>query len=356
MIVYLLNSAIIILAGIIFFVRPRNSKNNTTKNIYLVFVGLVLIIISGFRGDFSSDYVGYEEIFKFHNQFSDFRLLLKYKYNVEIGYILVNWLIGRFTDNTIWIFLMSSIIILSLHLKEIKKNSSNICLSVLLFATIGAYYTSFNIMRQILAVSIIFSGSSYLYEKKIWNYIAVVLLASLFHSTALLMIPFYFILNFKFNYKNLAILLITLILISSNIHVILEFAQKYFYSHYKVSSYGMSGYGYKNIILPLGILFFIISEYSKNGDKENKRLNVWFNATIFYVFFSFLGLNIQMLERFSYYFSPYILLIIPKMVSNERNKHLRTMYYFVIVLVAILYNLFTLSGSGYNPYYFIWNR
>lgn len=356
MCIYLMTSILVLSSGIIIFIKPMKYKKNIAKIVYLVFVGIVLIIIAGFRGDFNSDYVGYETIFNFHNQFNDLGSLLNYKYKTEIGYVIFNWLIGRFTDNAIWVFVLSSTIIIVLYFNEIRKHSSNICLSVLLFVTIGGYYISFNIMRQILSAAIVFAGSVYIYKGKKWSYFAVVLFASLFHLSALIMIPFYYILNFKFNYKKLAVTLILLFIVSNNIHSLIDFIQQYAYSHYLTGFYGMTGYGYKNIVLPTGVIIFTLIGYSSKLYEKNNKLNIWLNATIFYAFFSFLGLNIQMLERLSYFFAPYVLLIIPKILSNEHSKQLRIIYYFVVTVGTILYSYIVLHGSGYDPYYFIWSR
>jgi len=106
--------------------------------------------------------------------------------------------------------IITSFIILLLFFREFKKYSPYIWLSVLMFITVGQFYTSFNIIRQIIAVAIIFSGSKYLYERNLSKYIFIVLLASTFHKTSIIMILFYFILNFKFNINKLVITLFAL--------------------------------------------------------------------------------------------------------------------------------------------------
>lgn len=354
MIPYLMLNLIVISSAIIFAMSRESATSIHFKKIYLAFIGIVLVVFAGFRGDFTSDYRNYEYLFNFYNQFN-FNQLLNYQFGQEFGYVFLNWLLGRFTDNVVWLMIITSIVIVNLYFREIKKTSDNVWLSVLLFVTIGQYYISFNLTRQIVAVAILFSGSSFLYDKKTLKYCSVVLLATLFHRTSLIMIPFYFVLNFKFNYKKLFLILCGLLFVSNYIDTILGFLQQYFYSHYLDSSYGMTGFSYKNVVLPLAILVFVINSKHIKKIKNNNKINVWYNATVFYAFFSFLGLNIQMLERLSHYFAPYVLLIIPAVINEQKNKDIRITYIFMIIVGSIMYNYITLSGTGFNPYYLIWS-
>ena len=84
-----------------------------------------------------------------------------------------------------------------------------------------------------------------------------------------------------------------------------------------------------------------------------KKFNVWLNAVLFYSFFSFLGLKIQIIERIASFFAPYVLLFIPRILTDQNQKTLRTVYWIIIVVGFIAYNYVILNDSGYDPYYFI---
>lgn len=72
-----------------------------------------------------------------------------------------------------------------------------------------------NGIRQFVAVVIVFAGTKWLLERKNIQYILLVLFASLFHQTALLMIPIGFILQGKaWNIKTLLLLLQALLRLS----------------------------------------------------------------------------------------------------------------------------------------------
>lgn len=352
MLIYLSINIFIVLLAMILYSNEEKYTNNRINKTFLCITGFIIIFISGFRGDFTSDYNNYINLFNYYDNFS-FRELFQVKFGQEIGYVILNRAIGIFTNNGIYIILITAIITIVMFLNEFKKYSVNIWLSVLLFITIGGYYTSFNLIRQILAVAIIFSGSKYIYERKFIKYLIFILIASLFHKTSLIMIVFYFILNYRFNIKKLIIILASLLISMIYLDKIIFFIQKYFYSYYVEGRYGMNGFNYKNIILPLAILIFVLFHYYKLNFNNNK-VNIWVNAIVFYTFFSLLGLKVQMVQRIADYFAPYALLIIPLIISEVRNKKLRAIYIFFVISAAIVYNYMFLHGSGYDPYFFIW--
>src|SRR5699024_2717968 len=83
--------------------------------------------------------------------------------------------------------ILSSLLILGPIFYMVKKISTNPLLSIFIYFTIYLYLQSFNIIRQLIAVSIIFLGLFFLVKKeKPWIYILFVLGAATFHISALL--------------------------------------------------------------------------------------------------------------------------------------------------------------------------
>lgn len=355
MLIYLIVN-VILLSYSVLFLFPKNDEKETDMFclVYLFVTGLVLLLIAGFRGDFTSDYKGYADLFDLYNKFS-FTGIFKSQFGQEIGYVLLNKIVGLFTKNSMYIMIVVSLIIIVLFFIQFKKYSTYIWLSVLMFVNVGAYYISFNIIRQIIAAAIIFSGSRFLYEKKPKNYFIIIAVAALFHKSALIMIPFYFILNFKFNVKKLFLASTALFVSMTFLELILSIIQKFFYSYFKMGTYGMVGFSFKNVVLPLLVLIFVLVNYSKL-DLSSPKINVWVNAIVFYAFFSFMGLKIQMIQRIAEFFAPYILLLIPWVISRISSKELRVLTIYITILLVISYNYITFSGSGYDPYYFIWDK
>ena len=358
MIIYVLVNISILLLAIIYV--PKKSNEITHRKLFnspsdLLFLSssfVLLFIISAFRGDFTSDYNGYLGLFKHYNLFS-FREIFQYKFGQEIGYVILNRIIGLFTNDGIYIFIATSLIILFLFFREFRKESAIIWLSVLIFTTIGPFYTSFNIARQILSVAIIFAASRYLYKRNLIKYMIFVFLATLFHKTAIIMGLFYFVLNLRLSIKRVVFIAIGFMLSTFFIENMVTLGRKYFYTYYTATSYGMTGYNYKNVIAPILFLIFTLLHF-KRLDLNDIKTKIWANAVIYYSIFSLFGLNVHILQRFSVFFMPYLCLMIPKIVVSVRNKNLKAIYILTAIFLLILYNYFALEGTGYDPYYFIW--
>lgn len=90
-----------------------------------------------------------------------------------------------------------------------RRYSPDFALSFFLFV-VSADYLSWmmNGMRQFLAVSIIYFAVPWLIEKKYLKFVAIILIASTFHSSALIMIPITFIVQGKpWNRKTVLVIL-----------------------------------------------------------------------------------------------------------------------------------------------------
>ncbi|MCD7736814.1 MAG: EpsG family protein, partial [Lachnospiraceae bacterium] len=93
-------------------------------------------------------------------------------------------------------------------LKFFRRYSSSYVLSIFLFvASTDVISWMFNGIRQFVAVSITLLAAPYIFQKKYFKAIVIILIASLFHQSALLLIPFMFIVQGKaWNWKTLCFL------------------------------------------------------------------------------------------------------------------------------------------------------
>ncbi len=98
-----------------------------------------------------------------------------------------------------------------------RKYSCSFFMSVFLFLASGEYVQwTHNGMRQFMAVSMIFSATGLLLQKRYGPYFAVVLLASSIHASALIMIPMSIVVQGKpWNNKTVLFMLAVLISVTS---------------------------------------------------------------------------------------------------------------------------------------------
>lgn len=247
-------------------------------------------------------------------------------------------------------FFMNSFITIILIAITINKYSVNKWISILIFISFPLFFlNSFSVIRFFTALSLVFFAFRYIESKSIFKYIVVVYIASMFHNSALMAIPLYFI-----NYLNLNIFRILLlcglsILFSSFINT---FVLKYFpeYSVYTEKTDVKEG--------TLAIYFFMIVLISclpilrkLNSDRVSK---LYFGCFLFgfLIYISFYGQG-SMSHRLSLFGTIFVLLLIPKIFNLYFSNNIK-----YIVIYFILYSLFSfmffysiyIGAETYVPY------
>ena len=188
----------VFLVSCIFFWLSEKCKSGFSKNFFAVIAILVPCILAGMRADtIGTDVKVYVEplynaakqstsFFSYMNQRWFYIWRYKYVYDFEIGFILLVYLIEKIGGSIGLVLFFIHILVLSpiyLGLKRINKRYP-IWLGMLVFYMLF-YNTSLNMMRQWIAMSILFYGLCYLLEHKKKKYFIVVIAACLFHTSAL---------------------------------------------------------------------------------------------------------------------------------------------------------------------------
>ena len=147
---------------------------------------------------------------------TDFGTLLSRLKSVESGqgFQIFQFLIKKVFGNNVTAFRVAMALVHSIPLVLIfRKYSESYLMTMFLFVS-GSYHVGWlmNGLRQFMAVAIIFAATPFLQEKKYGRLIAVILLASTFHISALLMLPVVFIVQGKaWNRKTLFYIVVALI-------------------------------------------------------------------------------------------------------------------------------------------------
>ena len=361
-----------------------------TDNKLLIFVSkavaiLFPAIIAGIRYDVGTDYKGvYEPLFEeILSGKQEFRLR-----SIEVGYILLNklviWLGGNFN---FLMFLTSLITIVPIYLGlQHYKDKINTTFAFFLFMLLF-YQKSFNLVRQMMSVAIVFFGFIYLdfkeddkkqedekykqkYEEKCkkrnqdiskykprykysqeykkymaiqyLKYFVCVVTAGLFQRTSLVMLIIPFVremyANPKYKFLSIAsyIVLIAVILNFEFIGQIMAKSEKlYYYSMYfdKEGDAQLS-IAYFIRIIPVIIPFFFV----KKKIIEDKQMNLLYSMTVIGCILLLLGyLTSTYGERLAYYFSIFQIVMFPYYTSClKKNKIL----YKISIVLIILFNTF----------------
>lgn len=307
--------------------------------------GLIFIFLA-LRYNYGSDYPSYLIFFNELKINSIIDIYIE-KWKIEPGWILLNWIC-----KPIGFFGMTAILAAFncyIYYKFTKKYvpSNYYWFSIFLFVFEGSYMlVNLSAMRQSVAIAFFVLSIDYLYNKGTLRYIACILIASLFHLSALILLPIYILglINFKINFK------LGFLLISSYIFLfayadkifpdIQSFTNKYFfkYSLYENSQTLKAGYG----ILFNSLVFILIVIYSKFQDDRNSIL---FKIGIVGFFIIPIILFIQSFSRLGLYFQPTLLAVYPIIISQIKNL---TFKYFLLFILMI-YTIYTFDVFFESP-------
>lgn len=309
-----------VLVGNAVFYVPSIIKMTTIGGIYLLAI-LLTSFLAGYRDyTIGTDVLVYGNIW-FHNAVlsNNFWNYLEWANNSSIGvlYATFNYVVSRFTSNVHIFYFWYSFVETALVLMTLRKNRIDIVLGM------STYYFLFfnltlNILRQSLAMIVIVWGFNYVTEKKLWKYLLIVLIASGFHSTAMIAIiiyPLYWIANNREKLLNVFVLSVCILFIvfsekltvlALNIGMLNER-----YSDYLMNSNIRGGF-FAHLLFCLPILIlYLTAKNNIGGSRDSQRYNGFRLIVAFTTVLSGFNLKYVYLGRVTQYFDFLFLLAVP---------------------------------------------
>ena len=206
MLAYLLTLSFVIMMS--WLIQSNKGKSITKWLLAILIVGMSLFI--GFRYWVGTDYGSYYRGYYLYSRLSWKELIGIDDPALRIIAKLSTYIV----DSPITMFTIAAFIFCTLFTLSIYEYSDNFLFAMILFICCGTFLEAFNGVRQATAVSIIFFGLRYIKKKKFFKYLLTVLIATLFHSTAILMLVLYVVFNMKTSVINVVILVIVSILLT----------------------------------------------------------------------------------------------------------------------------------------------
>lgn len=355
MIVYILTSLAVLAAGWFVNTEYRRNSNMCTSSLnrtstvtrqgllnraLLFGIFFILFAISAVRVGTGNDYwvyrTGFLQIYVGDTPVS-----------YEIGFKAIVILLQKifFRDCYRIIFAFFSFVIALFFTKGLYDSSDWFFASLFLFLANGFYFMSFSNVRYYLAFALVMCSLKPLLEKKYAAFVLWVIVAALFHKTALLAIPVYLVAYFlKWNKKTVWLIpagIAGLVLGKSVIRWLLF----KIYVFYEGDPLDSSTVSYINILKCGAILVFCLINYRETikGDAKNEML---FNLNLFaFLLYSF-AYYIPELTRICYYMVLAQMYLIPRMLLKMGNKKKRMFWTISIgAAYAAYFAVFLKRGS-----------
>lgn len=303
---------------------------------------LIICAFTAFRYDVGWDYSSYYSAIEF-GSYSNIMTSREYAtmFLVDLSRKLGITNIYFFANAFICLFFIS---------RTIERYSKDYWLSIVLFLCFPLFYlNSLSVIRFFSALALVFYGFRYIEERNPVKYCLIVVLAGMFHKSALIAVPFYFAYNI-----NLSLPKLTIILASSPVlgtvfnKLVIKYAPRYaVYTQHTTIQEGTKAIW---AFILLGMIALVLKEEMTAKDRiANAYYNIYFmGLTIYLVFFR----QGTMGHRLSLYGTIFSLLLIPKVVSLLKHSWERFLARFIIYSMCIAMFLLTvkIDASAYIPY------
>lgn len=330
---------------------------------------LIPSILAGLRDvSIGTDVSGYiESEFNIAIAIDSFKEYFSLIWKKEKGYLLLVFVIAKYFGDIHWLLFFMSFITMTCIYVGAWKFRKDVSLSMILLLYFCFFYNdSYNMVRQSMSMSIVFMAIPYLFEKKYVKYLVFILIASLFHSTAVIGIAHFLIywflytkkMTFGKNEKNLRSWI--LIAVLAGVCVLLPYIcsslvgiglldAKYLY-YFKNES--VSNNLFQTIIYLLQIFMTVV--YSCDI-RQNMKESEFFKTNLFFTFITLQLTNVMYYgNRISLYFGIVNVVLIAFFLEISNSKRSKFFTVIIITFIALTYWVYVyVIGNSSNTYPYI---
>ena len=349
------------LAMIVAFLGVIHPKYGLQKNNYKKYIWLCGILIALFAalrtpGVGTYDNLQYTYRYKLLQRYASFKEYYDYRLDKngfllsEAGLYFIMWLLGRVFQSGQTIIIVSSIMVTFSTCWFIWRNSRDIPLSLTIYVCLGLFTFNMNGMRQAMAMSICLFAFEFTKKQKLIPFVLTVLLAMQFHRTAMCFIPVFFLQRLKNNRISWFLYIMGLL-------ACLLFVDQIVAGYYQIGGKDYSqgapadGGGLFVVLLYLGTVVLTIYN-SRVLQKQPARIEMLATLAGLTAYLSrYFGIAI--LERVSYYYFYFPLLLIPEIfqeLDDEEYKVIKLIFIIGSVLLFI-YRIWNSSFINYKFYF-----
>lgn len=257
-------------------------------------------------------------------------------YGSEYGYSLYNWLIAHFTQNRYIFILVATLTMYWCYFKAFTKYLDAYPLAMIVFMGL-LYYFTMTYMRQTLAVGFAWQACQYAYDRKPAKFFLWVMLAFLFHNSAIIFAVMYFVPLKKFSKNTVWTMMVLLFLVG--LTPIASWSMTVFGdatdSAGRTSSYANDSGGYNYSYLLVAVFFAWLMVSNSQFIKDTKKDIFFYNMGLMYCAVLLALIRFGQTGRLGWYYM-FGLIYTLSTIARQSNmrSNLRT---FVIALSFLMF-------------------
>lgn len=355
--IYYVLISVYIIYGI-FDTKRKLPEQDTFK--LLIFSLFALTLIAGLRYAIGFDYFSYRSKYELFASLPVTQIVVIYK--EELLFALFCKALASLQIPYTGFLLLTSFFLHGTAMWFIRRYSKIPWLSVYLYITLQFFAYNMNLVRQAMAVSCFLLAFPYLYKRRFWPYLMIILCGSMLHLSVLITIPLYFLLPIKATKKSLGLLSVTALFLYFSCDLLISLILPLFplkYSRYS-SNIFWRPVTPEYLLFP-AIYLLLILLFRKGLPAHDRLSSIYLNSAIYTLAFTSLITKHFILERFAVY--PFILsiLTIPELVYGypaSVPKMKRTPVLILFLCFGLSYFLFAASKGFHHvyPYFSLLDR
>lgn len=328
---------------------------------------LILVVVAGTRYETGADW---DEYIKYLDQVVPIGKFITTGQvgggvGFEFGYFLFCAFLKQLGLGFQWLMFFVSLFNVSLITKALKNYTHYVVWGLFVYYSLLYITVEFSLIRQAIAASICFYSYKFIEERKLGKFLLLVIIASSFHRSAIIMFPLCLVLQIRFS--NTVFVVVTLIgclvmflrvpWITSSLMFVGGFLgddflhKVIFYTQNSVYSISRKvGLGF---FLNIALLFMFLVNRKFIDDKKygNLFLNLYFaNLIVYYYVYEFMEISVRM----GLYFIYSLIVLFPILLECCSVYYNRLVWGTVLFLYCAAYNIKIYTNHPtmivYNPY------
>lgn len=358
MLIYLLYVSMPVLAWFaftLFFGKPISSSEKMKKR-YITFCGIVLFLIIALRhySVGSGDGEWYYMNWKYLSDVSFKQYLNIYgSIDIENGYLFSIWLISHVFKDPQFVFVFYGLLMAISVSTFVYKNCEDPVLAFVMFNCLGLWGFMVQGIRQGIAMCICLFAIEACKQKKLIRFIFIVILAMLFHASAVVFFAVYPLSKVKMDIKGYLITIVVAVIASMSMDTIFSVINTVIDDTYEIGDIDSSSGGLVSVAIYVIVLVATLVFYSKDSDEDN-NIQMFFYITLWgFIMFLMRYFANSIAQRAAYYYMFGQLVLLPSIIKNKLGRE-GALAGMLAVGLCVGIAVYKASYSVLVPYYFFW--
>ncbi len=349
------------LAIYLILVRLICGEKSPIKETILCAIGFILVL--ALRSPYNGcDLVGGDYTLT-NSYYGTFVRLPQYSFNelisksfyldFEIGFLVYSKIISLITTDFQWYIAITSVVQIVPLAYFFYKYSPNVTLAFFIFGCLDFFSFYFSGLRQSIAISIGLIAIHLLISGKIKFFLLLVLLAFMFHTSAVFLLLIVAVYKIKLSFEKAFAFCFMIILVIPFLRPILLWISGTFnlgyYERYMTSGeQALTMFGVYILLLLISFLY----------KRETYNIGIIRWVVLIGVFFqSFGALNNGAITRGGFYFLICLSVLLPYVINSYKDRKVRNFLFFCSLFLLSLFFVLTVEGPrNVVPYYFFWEK